>query len=551
MTGKQIIQNQLSNIPTLPGVYQMLDSSQTILYIGKAKNLKKRVASYTKDLPLRIARMISIVHELKYTITNSEAEALLLEATLIKKHKPKFNVLLKDDKSFPYIKISNSNGYPQIAKFRGKILKGANYFGPFASAKQVDLAITEIQKIFKLRTCSDNYFSTRKRACLMYQIQKCSAPCVGKVNQLEYQSLAGQATSFLSGKSKELLETLKKEMKQHSLNCEYEKAAGLRDRIKAIEHIMEKNSMSLTNVGNADVIAVKSSKSIVCVQIFIYRGGQNFGSNSYYPANAENVEIKEILMSFIGQFYQNKKCPERIIVSQDLGEEADLLQDALYKLHEIKTKIVLPKNKEQKMLMAMAEQTVQLNLNDKINRLLDIETKLQGIQEIFDLPNIPSRIELYDNSHIMGQYAVGAMVVVGKNGLEKNEYRKFNIRTNINMFGGDDYQMLREVLTRRFAKLTKANKPDLIIVDGGKGHLSVVDEVMSCLNLDIKYVCMAKGPNRNKGEETFHMPNKEPFSLPNNNKIMQYLQVLRDEVHNFAIKSHRHKRNITTLKTKI
>jgi excinuclease ABC subunit C len=551
MAGREIIQNQLSSIPELPGVYQMFDCQQTILYIGKAKNLKKRVSSYTKlDLSLRISRMVFSIHELKYIVTNSEAEALLLEATLIKKNKPKFNILLKDDKSFPYIKITKTHDYPQISKFRGKPSKDDNYFGPFASSGQVDIAITEIQKIFKIRTCSDAYFSTRKRACLMYQIKKCSAPCVNKVSNLEYQNLVQQAISFLSGKSKQLIENLKTEMKNHSENFEYEKAASVRDRINAVQYIREKNSMSVTSLSNADVIGIVSSNAIFCVQVFIYRAGQNFGSNSYFPINAENAEIKEVMMSFLGQFYQSKKCPEKIIINQDLAEEQEVLQDALFKLHELKTKISLPKNKEQKILMEMVENNANIALENKANKIHDIEERLLEIQELFDLPNVPERIEVYDNSHIMGQHAIGAMVVSGRNGFEKNEYRKFNIRTNSNAFGGDDYQMLREVLTRRFAKLNVNNTPDLIIVDGGKGHLSVVEEVMSCFDLKIKYVCMSKGPNRNKGEETFHVINKTPFSLPNSNKTMQYLQVLRNEVHNFAIKSHRYKRNINTLKIK-
>ncbi len=559
MNGRQVIQEQIKTLPQLPGVYQMIDQQDNILYIGKAKNLKKRVSNYIKeDLPIRIARMVFNVREVKYIVTNSEAEALLMEAMLIKKVKPKFNILLKDDKSFPYIKISN-HACPQISKFRGNVSdksaknSGKNnddFFGPFASSSQVDTAITEIQKIFKIRTCSDAYFSIRKRPCLMYQIQKCSAPCVNKLTVEEYQNLARQAKNFLSGKSKELLEDLSKEMHKYSKNFEYEKAANIRDRIKAVEYVRQKNSMSLTTITNADIIAIKSLDNITCVQVFIYRAGQNFGNNQYFPINAENVPVNEALMSFIGLFYQTKKSPEKIMLGIDLEDEKGVLEEALYKLHDVKTKICMPTNKEHKTLMAMVEQNALLALENKASKLNSIQENLIGLQQLFDLSKIPERIEVYDNSHIMGQHAVGAMIVASRSGFEKSQYRKFNIRTNTNAFGGDDYQMLREVLTRRLAKLTPQNMPDLLIIDGGKGHLSVVEEVLSCMQLKLKYVCMSKGALRNKGHETFHMPNKEPFSLENSNKTMQYLQLMRNEAHDFAIKSHRQKRNIATLKSR-
>ena len=502
------------------------------------------------DLSTRISRMVFCVRDVKYIVTNSEAEALLLEATLIKKNQPKFNVLLKDDKSFPYIKITTSNAHPQVLKFRGKPSKDESFFGPFASSRQVDVAINELQKIFKIRSCSDNYFATRKRPCLLYQIQKCSAPCTKKVSDQEYQNLVTQSLKFLSGKSKELLENMKVEMDNYSKNFEYEKAATLRDRIKAVEYVREKNSMNLTTISNCDVIAILALDDIVCVQVFIYRAGQNFGSNTYFPVNAESVEISEVLTSFLGQFYQNKKPPERILTNIELSEETAVIEDALFTLHQVKTKIVLPKNKEQKILMEMVESNAKIGLEGRAQKVHNIHDRLLEIQELFALDAPPQRIEVYDNSHIMGHCAVGAMIVSGPNGFEKNEYRKFNIRTNVSRSGGDDYQMLREVLTRRFAKLSDANRPDFLIIDGGKGHLSVVEEVISCLGLDIKYTCMSKGPNRNKGMESFHTPGNDAFTLPNDNKTMQYLQLLRDEVHNFAIKSHRHKRNISTLRAK-
>jgi excinuclease ABC subunit C len=555
MSGRQVIQERLKTLPQLPGVYQMIDKQDNILYIGKAKNLRKRVSNYAKqDLPIRIARMVFSVCELKYIVTNSEAEALLMEAALIKKIKPKFNILLKDDKSFPYIKISDQ-AHPQISKFRGRVLSkksknDGDFFGPFASSNQVDVAITEIQKIFKIRTCSDAYFSIRKRPCLMYQIHKCSAPCVNKLTEEEYQNSATQAKKFLSGKSKELLEELNQEMIRYSKSLEYEKAASIRDRIKAVEYVRQKNSMSLTTITNADIIAIKSLNDITCVQVFIYRAGQNFGNNQYFPINAENMPLSEALMSFIGLFYQSKTSPEKIILNINLEDEKSVLEEALYQLHGVKTKICYPVNKEQKTLMEMVEQNALLALENKAIKLNSIQENLQNLQQLFGLSKTPERIEVYDNSHIMGQYAIGAMIVVGKGGFEKNQYRKFNIRTNTNAFGGDDYQMLREVLTRRLAKLTPENTPDLLIIDGGKGHLSVVEEVLSCMQLTLKYVCMSKGVLRNKGHETFHMPGKEPFSLENSDKTMQYLQMIRNQAHDFAIKSHRHRRNTATLKGK-
>ena len=546
MHGQQFIQSQLNNIPQTPGVYQMLDQQKNILYIGKAKNLKKRVSNYAKlDLPARIARMVFCACELKIIQTNSEAEALLLEATLIKKIKPKFNILLKDDKSFAYIKISKQE-WPQISKFRGKVLQGASFFGPFVSSRQVDVAINEIQKIFKIRSCSDTFFATRKRPCLLYQIQKCSAPCVGKLSQPEYLQLVEQANYFLSGKSKKLLQILKEQMCQYSENFEYEKAASVRDRLKAVEAIQTRNLMNLRSLSNVDVIGIDIVQKIACVQIFLYRGGQNFGHNSYFPANCENAEKTEVLMSFLGQFYQSKKPPEKILLNLDIGDQAQVLQEALFKLHEVKVKIDVPKTQEQHQLIQMVENNISGALEVRANKAADIAERLSMIGQIFTLAQMPKRIEVYDNSHIMGQHAVGAMIVAGLNGFEKNEYRKFNIRTNTNTFGGNDYQMLREVLTRRFAKLDEFNKPDLIIVDGGKGHLSVVEEVMSHMGLRLPYVCMSKGPERNKGGEYFHMPDRQALTMPNSDKAMQYLQMLRDEAHNFAISSHRIRRSKLT-----
>ncbi|AVP87328.1 excinuclease ABC subunit C [Candidatus Phycorickettsia trachydisci] len=542
------LQNKIQDIPELPGIYQMLDSKGSILYIGKAKSLKKRVSSYFQSgLTTRIAKMIWQACDIKYIITNSEAEAFLLEASLIKKFKPKFNVLLKDDKSFPYIKISTDHDYPQITKFRGKLSKDGYYFGPFASSGQVSSAIVEIQKIFQIRSCTNTYFKTRKRPCLLYQIKRCSGPCTAKISLHDYQNLVDQTKQFLSGKFKTLIKDLNIEMKKYSEQFEYEKAASIRDRIKTIEYVQSRNIINSQTLGDADIIAVKTLKGAACVQVFIYRCGQNLGNQAYFPKNAEQVEDAEILQSFLGQFYQKRKPPKNIILNKQVPDSG-LLEESLFNLHALKTKLFTPKTKEQKLIMNMIEQNLDAALKTKIEKLDDIHERLEMIREIFNLPNLPQRIEVYDNSHIMGKYAIGAMIVAGPNGFEKNDYRKFNIRTTTNVFGGDDYQMLREVLTRRLAKLTDENKPDLMIIDGGKGHLGVVKEVMEFLGVKIKYACMSKGVERNKGNETFHMEDRDPFSLPNDNKAMQYLQLLRDQAHNFAITSHRTKRNKESLK---
>jgi len=363
----------------------------------------------------------------------------------------------------------------------------------------------------------------------------------------DYQNLVEQTKKFLSGKFKTLIKDLNTEMKEYSMRFEYEKAASIRDRIKTIEYVQSRNIIHSQTLGNADIIAAKTYKGAACVQVFIYRCGQNLGNQAYFPKNAEQVEDAEILQSFLGQFYQKRKPPKNIILNKQIPDN-NVLEESLFNLHSLKTKIFIPKTKEQKLIMNMIEQNLDAALKSKIEKLDDIHERLEMIQEIFDLPHLPQRIEVYDNSHIMGKYAVGAMVVAGLSGFEKNEYRKFNIRTTTNAFGGDDYQMLREVLTRRLTKLTAENKPDLMIIDGGKGHLGIVKEVMEFLGVKIKYACMSKGVERNKGNETFHMEDKDPFSLPNDNKAMQYLQLLRDQAHNFAITSHRTKRNKESLK---
>jgi len=359
--------------------------------------------------------------------------------------------------------------------------------------------------------------------------------------------LVSQTKKFLSGKFKTLIKDLDTEMKEYSRSFEYEKAAAIRDRIKTIEYVQSRNIINSQTLGDADIIAVKTLKGAACVQVFIYRCGQNLGNQAYFPKNAEQVEDIEILQSFLGQFYQKRKPPKNIILNKQIPDSG-VLEESLFNLHSLKTKLFIPRTREQKLIMNMIEQNLDAALSSKIEKLGDIHERLEMIQEIFNLPRLPERIEVYDNSHIVGKYAIGAMIVAGPNGFEKNEYRKFNIRTTTNAFGGDDYQMLREVLTRRLAKLTEENKPDLMIIDGGKGHLGIVKEVMEFLGVRIKYACMSKGVERNKGNETFHLEDRDPFSLPNDNRAMQYLQLLRDQAHNFAITSHRTKRDKESLK---
>ncbi len=545
ITGAKLIKTYLPEAPTLPGVYRMHDLSGSIIYIGKAKNLKNRLTQYSLKTEGKTKVMVSLVSKVIYNVTNSESDALLLEGQLIKKFKPRFNILLKDDKSFPYIKLRTDHEYPQILKFRGRNLAEGKFFGPFASVKHVDITIKELQKIFKLRSCSDSYFAARERPCLQYQIGRCCAPCVDKVSRDEYKELIGEVKDFLSGKSQSLQKNLSKKMQGFSDDMEYEKAALVRDKIKALSYIQMKSETS-HNLKDADVIAISGRNGEFCVQLFMYRSHQPCGNQPYFPANTHEEQTEqEVLSSFLTQIYQSKTPPEQILLSHEI-ESVDAYKQAFKEMHNVNVGISTPKLGAKKKLMDNALHNAQLELEKHLKISAKNVVALKEVQKLFDLESLPERIEVYDNSHIQGAFALGAMVVAGREGFEKKEYRLYNIKEKMeNVFGGDDYAMLSEVLTRRLGRLKSEphRTPDLMIIDGGRGHMSTVEKIMNKLDIDIPFVCMSKGKERNSGREQFHRPGKESFTLDRNIGVMKYLQILRDEVHNFAITSHRKKRS--------
>lgn len=542
--GLEILKKFCSSLPDKPGIYKMFSAEGEPLYIGKAKNLKKRVSYYIKDdLPNRLKRMVFLTRKTEYMVTNSEAEAFLLEALQIKRQKPRFNILLKDDKSFPYIKLTTNHEYPQILKFRGRKSKDYKLFGPFASVGGVERTINVIKKIFKVRTCSDSYFESRTRPCLQYQIGRCSAPCTEKISKEDYSDSIQNTIDFLSGKTHSLQKKLSEKMEYFAENMMFEKAAEIRDNIKALSAIQQRTGVESSDIADIDVVMLQRRAGIVCVCVFFYRSGQNYGSIPYFPKVSEDTDDQEILSGFLGQFYQKRSPAPNILCNIEI-DDASAIEQALFDLHKAKTKFISSKTRKYKDILDHTKINAKEFLEKKITENSKSEKIFKEIQERFELPEIPSRIEVYDNSHIMGKYAVGAMVVASKDGFEKNEYRKFTIETNSNEYGGDDYQMMREVLTRRIKRFkTEPERiPSLMIIDGGKGHLSTIEKLFKENSIYIPFVCMSKSEKRNAGFETFHMPLKEPFTIENKEEIMKYIQILRDEVHNFAIKSHRAKR---------
>jgi excinuclease ABC subunit C len=546
-TRADVIKAYLEHASSLPGIYKMLDIDQRIIYVGKAKNLKKRLANYlSSDLENKTLRMLESLHDIECIVTSSEVEALILEAQLIKKFQPKFNILLKDDKSFPYIKLRLDHDYPQLMKYRGKNLEGGRFFGPFAGTEQVDSTLIELQKIFKLRSCGDHYFTNRKRPCLQYQIRRCTAPCVGKISKENYDELVGQVADFLSGKTQELQSNLSQKMQQLSSDLRFEEAAELRDRIKALSYIQLKSGLSFTGIRDVDCIAIAGQGDQYCIQVFFYRSAQSCGNIAYFPSHTENIDQEGVLSHFIGQFYQNKKAPEEVIVNHQINDH-EVLSQAIERFNNSKVTITFAKQGNKAALTEHAYNNAVLALERYLKNSIKNLAILQEVKSLFNLNEIPERIEIYDNSHIMGAFAVGAMVVATQDGFDKKEYRVYNINiiNDAKNTIGDDYAMLRQVLTRRFTRLQREqNKtPSLMIIDGGKGHLSVVCEVMKKFNLTIPFVCMSKGPDRNAGKEQFHTMDRAVFTLDKNENIMRYLQILRDEAHNFAIKNHRKKRS--------
>lgn len=533
----EVIKNYLKDIPQTPGIYKMIDAKGDVIYVGKAKNLRARLVNYTslKEQTTRIAQMIVQISSIEIIQTNNELEALLLEANLIKKYKPKYNILLKDDKSFPYILIREDHEFPQIMKYRGlKEVKG-RYFGPFTSPQKLDKTISYLQKAFLLRSCSDSYFASRKRPCLLYQIKRCSAPCVSKINQADYSILVSQSKDFLLGKNNELKSSLVKEMKFASENFNYELAAVYRDRLKILEYTKAKQVIDLDDSKDIDVIVVDECAGCVGILIVFFRNGQNLGSKMYFPDHAEDLNFSEALERFLMYYYVHNQLPSLVLTNVALND-VELMQQALQQIAGSNTVIQVPKQGKKYDLIKFAMTNIKMELEKKQNDKMHHVEMLNEMRNLFGVNNRINRIEIYDNSHISGKFAIGGMVVSGEEGFDKSQYRKYNITLSTT---GDDYLMLREVLTRRFKR--DLPRPDLVLIDGGAGQLSIANEIIG--DKTIAVVAIAKGPDRNAGKEEFYQVGKDKFTMPANNKLMKYLQILRDEAHRFAITSHRAKRS--------
>jgi excinuclease ABC subunit C len=547
--GVKAIRNVLKTLPVRPGVYRMQDAKGDVLYVGKARALKNRVINYTQvaKLPKRLQRMVSQTRSMTIVTTRTEAEALLLEAQLIKRFRPPYNVLLRDDKSFPFILLREDHPFPQVRKHRGARRAKGQYFGPFASAGSVTSTLNALQKLFLLRSCSDSFFSNRARPCLLYQIRRCSAPCVGRISEADYAELVGDAKLFLAGKSTGVQARLGKQMAEAAEKQDFELAAVYRDRLRALTYIQGSQTVHAEGLGDGDIFALACKAGQMCIQAFFIRGGQNWGHRSFFPAHTNDVPEAEVLSGFLMQFYEEVPPPRRILIDRDLPEAA-LISEALSERAERKVEISRPVRGDRRKLIDQAKRNAEEALDRRMAESTTQTKLLQELAETFELPEPPKRIEVYDNSHIMGTNATGAMIVAGPEGFRKNAYRKFNIKSGITP--GDDFGMMREVLERRFARLEKDDPdrtggewPDLLLIDGGKGQLSAVCEIMENAGVhDVPVVGVAKGPDRNAGREVFHLPGGREVTFPPNSALLFYLQRLRDEAHRFAIGTHRAKR---------
>jgi len=563
--GAAVIADFVTRLPNAPGVYRMFDAKGTVLYVGKARNLKKRVTSYTRIgmQSNRIIRMIQQTATMEFVTTRTETEALLLEANLIKRLRPRFNVLLRDDKSFPYILITGDHEAPQIVKHRGAHTRKGDYFGPFASALAVGRTVNAIQRAFLIRTCTDSVYESRTRPCLLFQIKRCSAPCTGEISLPDYAGLVKEAKGFLSGKSSAIRTDLARAMEAASAELDFERAAIYRDRIAALSHVQSHQGINPQGVDEADVIAVHQEGGQSCVQVFFFRTGQNWGNHAFYPRADKSLGEAEVLAAFIAQFYEDKPCPRLILISHEI-EEMDLLAEALSEHAGHKVEIAVPKRGEKKDLVDHALTNARDALGRNLAETSSQAKLLEGVGEAFGLEGPPKRIEVYDNSHIMGTNAVGGMIVAGPGGFAKNQYRKFNIRSE-EITPGDDFGMMREVLTRRFSRLVKEHGsrenaprdedgfgpwPDLVFIDGGAGQLSAARGILEELGLqdEVRLVGIAKGPDRDAGREKFFIPGREPFMLQPRDPVLYFVQRLRDEAHRFAIGSHRARRKTALTK---
>lgn len=545
-----MIQSHLKTLTGQPGVYRMLDAEGRVLYVGKARNLKARVSNYARPSghSARIARMIHATHSMMFLTTRTETEALLLEQNLIKQLKPYFNVLLRDDKSFPNILVSREHAYPQIKKHRGAKKEKGNYYGPFASAGAVNRTLNQLQKVFLLRNCSDAMFASRTRPCLLYQIKRCSAPCVGMIGEADYGALVADAERFLQGKSTQVQAGLAADMAAASEAMEFERAAALRDRIRALTQVQSSQGINPRGVAEADVVALHMEGGQACVQVFFIRANQSWGNRDFYPKTGAGAEAPEVLEAFLGQFYADKEPPRLILLSHAI-EDADLMTELLSDRAGRKVEIAVPQRGEKAELVENAARNARESLGRRMSESAAQSKLLEGLAEAFDLDGPPRRIEVYDNSHIMGTNAVGGMIVAGPEGFEKGQYRKFNIK-GTDLTPGDDFGMMKEVLTRRFQRLLKEDPdretpawPDLLLIDGGAGQVSAVMEIMEELGVeDVPMVGVAKGVDRDAGKEEFHRVGKPPFALPHNSPVLYFVQRLRDEAHRWAIGAHRAKR---------
>ncbi len=562
--GPEVIADAVKRLPNGPGVYRMIDARGAVLYVGKARSLKKRVQNYTRPvgLPLRIQRVIMATAAMEFVSTRSETEALLLEANLIKRLRPRYNVLLRDDKSFPYILITGDHKAPQIAKHRGARTRKGEYFGPFASAGAVGRTINALERAFLLRSCSDSVFDSRTRPCLLHQIKRCSAPCTGEIGLEDYAGLVKEAKDFLSGRSQAVRATLQTAMSEAAERLDFEQAARYRDRLAALSHVSGHQGINPHSFEEADLFAVHQAGGQTCIQVFFFRTGQNWGNRAYFPRADKGLEAGAVLGAFLAQFYEDKPAPKLILLSHDI-EERTLLEAALSERADRKVSVLVPQRGEKKDLVEHAAANAREALGRELAEASSQRTLLEGFAERFGLAEAPRRLEVYDNSHIMGTNAVGGMIVSGPDGFVKGQYRKFNMRSE-DLTPGDDYAMMREMLGRRFSRLIKEAGPrdaservaeteteigtigpwpDVLLIDGGRGQLAVVTETLAELGVtDLPLIGVAKGPDRDAGRETFYLNGRESFMLPPRDPVLYFVQRLRDEAHRFAIGSHRARR---------
>ena len=543
--GLEILKKHIKVAPEKPGVYRMIGADEKVLYVGKAKNIKKRIVAYSHidKLPYRLQRMVSEIRRMEFIIVENEAKALLMENELIKRLEPRYNILLKDDKTFPHLVIDVESEFPSLRKYRGKRNDKSKYFGPFASVLAVNNVLDTVQKAFLLRSCRDNVFKNRERPCLMYQIKRCSAPCVGRISKEDYHKLVREAVDFLDGKNTKIQAELSEKMQEASDRQDYEQALVFRDRIRALTNVQTGTMVEYATISSCDIVAIARKNDVVCIQVFFIRSGQNCGNVPYFPKQTQGAEDGEILEAFLGSFYSEHIPPKEVIVSQPL-ENGEFLEEALG------THINTYQKGAKAKLLSNVLDNAYASIARKMAMEASVKSNLEEMQRVFNLPRLPQRIEIYDNSHIQGSYAIGAMVVATPEGFDKKSYRTFNIKNS--EITNDDFAMMKEVLTRRFNRMAPENRPDVILLDGGLGQLHAVHEALKDFDLTgISIIAISKGPERNAGKEFYHQLGKESFALPFQSPIAFYLQNLRDESHRFAIGTHRKKRAKSITKSRL